>query len=77
MNIDEIPTPETDAEWNSPDVCTQFPELAYAMREKSKDLERRLTIARESLKKLDNRLMRDAQRKQIIEETLALTAPKP
>ena len=51
MSIDKIPTPETDAEWNSPDVCTQFPELAYAMREKSKDLERRLTIAREELEK--------------------------
>lgn len=63
----EIPTPEALSRYQNGDDM-------FAV---SQDLERRLTVAREALKKLDNWLMRDAQRKQIIEETLTLTAPKP
>ena len=77
--MNEIPTPETDAA----EMCVKhthrmlYDEDKVVESDKMRDLERRLTIAREALKKLDNWLMRDAQRKQIIEETLALTAPKP
>ena len=75
MNIDQIPTPETDAEWNSPDVCTQFPELAYAMRKKSKDLERRLALAREALEYVAEDSNISCQ--SYIQQTLASIAPKP
>ena len=74
--MNEIPTPESDNCYHEC-VLTPSPGNGLIMRSKMRDLERRLTIAREALKKLDNWLMRDAQRKQIIEETLALTAPKP
>ena len=76
MNLDQIPTPETDAEWNSPDVCTQFPELAYAMREKSKDLERRLTIARETLIMIADESSNLAHAERMADRALKQTAPK-
>ena len=43
MNLEHIPTPETDAAWNHPDP-SNYGELALVMREKSNDLERRLTV---------------------------------
>ena len=73
--INKIPTPETDAVEKAFTVDSgQNPQHRLTL--KSRDLERRLTIAREALKKLDNWLMRDAQRKQIIEQALTKTAPK-
>lgn len=69
--IDEIPTPETDMLYNPENGWTGVVPIDHA-----RDLERRLTIAREALKKLDNWLMRDAQRKQIIEQALTKTEPK-
>ena len=69
--MNEIPTPETDTLYNPENGWTGVVPIDHA-----RDLGRRLTVARDALKKLDNWLMRDAQRKQIIEETLALTAPK-
>ena len=91
MNMNKIPTPESDAStfdpytWNqsgpgrscSPEVMYQIDDGEWVHVDKMRDLERRLTIARESLKKLDNWLMRDAQRKQIIEQALTQTAPTP
>ena len=76
MNMNKIPTPETDAVEKEFTVDSkQNPQHRLAL--KSRNLERRLTVARETLKKLDNWLMRDAQRKQIIEQALTQTAPKP
>ena len=78
MNMNEMPTPETDAA----EMCVKhthrmlYDEDKVVESDKMRDLERRLTIAREALKKLDNWLMRDAQRKQIIEQALTQTAPK-
>jgi len=72
-----IPTPESDEVWGEylkSNYCTEDVEK---LRKLHRDLERRLTIAREALKKLDNWLMRDAQRKQIIEQALTQTEPKP
>lgn len=75
----KIPTPETDAA----EMCVKhthrmlYDEDKVVESYKMRDLERRLTIAREALKKLDNWLMRDAQRKQIIEQALTQTAPTP
>lgn len=70
----EIPTPETDAHLD----IYAYPEEAVHQNwaDFARHLERRLTIAHEALKRLDNWLMRDAQRKQITEQALTLTAPK-
>ena len=74
--MNEMPTPETTFRYEADKYTGGF--SAYEnMRDHAIDLERRLTIAREALKKLDNWLMRDAQRKRIIEQALTLTAPKP
>ena len=54
MNINEIPTPETDAAWKDPQRTrdgtgfrSDVPsiDIALSVAEKSKDLERRLAIA--------------------------------
>ncbi len=50
MNIDQIPTPEMDGfEINSPDTRANAIMALNAVIVKGKDLERRLTIARETL----------------------------
>ena len=51
--------------------------LAHKNACEAMECRRLLTIAHEALKKLDNWLMRDAQRKQIIEQALTITTPKP
>ena len=73
--MDEIPTPETDAAYKQW-LLESDKSHRIRMGQTMESFERRLTVAREALKKLDNWLMRDAQRKQIIEKALTLTAPK-
>ena len=62
MKISHIPTPETDAAWKDPQRTrdgtgfrsdVQSIDIALSVAEKSKDLERRLTVAREALKRCD------------------------
>jgi len=103
MNIDEMPTPETDAAWRlyynddmsedgdpwglasrlerrltiEKNRANEMGKLAHKNACEAMEYRRLLTVAREALKKLDNWLMRDAQRKQIIEQALTITAPKP
>ena len=92
MNMNEIPTPETDAAWKDPQRTrdgtgfrsdVQSIDIALSVAEKSKDLERRLTLAREALKRLiENspcpnagtfyQVARDRAK-----ESLTITAPKP
>ena len=64
--MNNLPTPETDGIQRGQNVLKICG-----------DLERRLTVARHALERLDNDLMRDAQRKLIIRVALTETAPKP
>jgi hypothetical protein len=81
--MNEIPTPETDEAWKTVsrtpdgmyDSRVPIKEYAYAMSNHAKDLERRLTVAREALIVVANhssstRLLR------ISREALTATAPK-
>ena len=78
MKHSEIPTPETDAfEINSPETRANAIMALNTVVALARDLERRLTVARHALERLDNDLMRDAQRKLIIRVALTETAPKP
>jgi len=82
MNIDDIPTPETIFRYEADKYTSGF--SAYEnMRDHARDLERRLTIAREALQSISKNAQPygpfwyggEIQTK--VREALALTAPKP
>lgn len=84
MNIDEIPTPETDAafkQW----LLESDKSHRIRMRSKMRDLERRLNVARNGFKELINAIETGSfsngeySRCEIkqAKETLTQTAPKP
>lgn len=75
MNIDEIPTPETDAafkQW----LLESDKSHRIRMRSKMRDFERRLTIARETLWGVHD-TSSSSRLRRVAKEALALTAPKP
>lgn len=79
MNIDEIPTPETDAAYNKR-LFENDKSHRIRVGQTMESLERRLTIAREALQASADAGgsfcdLISAQRK--AEEALTLTAPKP
>ena len=85
MNLNEIPTPETDAAWKDPQRTrdgtgfrSDVPsiDIALSVAEKSKDLERRLAVARDALERAtiwstENAILL------VSKQALTLTAPKP
>ena len=81
MNMNEIPTPESDDCYNKC-VLTPGHGNGLVMRSKMRDLERRLAIARGVLKDLEaagveGGVEDDDHYMVRIRETLTLTAPKP
>ena len=76
MNIDEIPTPETDDCYNKC-VLTPGPGTGLVMRSKMRDLERRLTIARETLTMIIDTSPSLQHAERMADEALKQTAPKP
>lgn len=73
MNLGDYPTPETDAAWeiNQQDSTDGDP---WAL---ASSLERRLALARETLRRLRNHYLRDAFKNQLIDTALRETnAPK-
>ena len=77
MNIDEIPTPETDAVRDRLIVgCYEPHECFREWQNSHRDLERRLTIARETLWGVHD-TSSSSRLRRVAKEALALTAPKP
>ena len=75
MNIDEIPTPETDAVEKAFTVDSkQNPQHRLAL--KSRDLERRLTVARETLIMIADESSNLAHAERMADRALKQTAPK-
>ena len=78
MNIDEIPTPETDAafkQW----LLESDKSHRIRMRSKMRDLERRLTVAREALQAVSDaggNYCDLLTSQEIAEKALEQTAPK-
>ena len=78
MNMNEIPTPETDAvEKAFTADSKQNPQHRLAL--KSRDLERRLTVAREAMQAALTASFRGqtGRAHSILDEAITQTAPKP
>lgn len=79
VSLNQMPTPETDASvrtfeaWDVP-TCRHVM-VEYVFAHKAKDLERRLTVAREALGRLE-KLSLCGRAYEEIEQTLTQTAPK-
>ena len=78
MNFEHIPTPETEAvNAQGKGYATRF----YTMKTHARDLERRLTVAREALAKVvkawDYAEWLNENDFEAFRETLTQTAPKP
>jgi hypothetical protein len=77
MNIDGIPTPETDA--------AEFPVMTFPSRDNPlvvrsiivRNLERRLTIAREALMAIADKSANIEHAERMADKALKQTAPKP
>jgi len=78
MNIDEIPTPESDDCYHKC-VLTPGPGNGLVMRSKMRDLERRLTIAREALMAIADKSANLEHAERMADRAVKLTArnPKP
>jgi len=74
MNIDEIPTPESDDCYHKC-VLTPGPGNGLVMRSKMRDLERRLTIAREALWGVHD-TSSSSRLRRVAKEAAIQTAPK-
>ena len=75
MNLDQIPTPESDVVWSEylkSNYCTKDIEK---LRKLHRDLERRLTLAREALRGV-HETSSSSRLRRVAKETLTLTAPK-
>lgn len=89
--MSDIPTPETDAStfdpytWNqnglgrsySPEVMYQIDDGEWVPIDKTRDLERRLTIARDALTMILDTSPSLQHAERMADEALKLTAPKP
>ena len=77
MNLDQIPTPESDDCYNKC-VLTPGPGNGLVMRSKMRDLERRLTIAREAMQAALTASFRGqtGRAHSILDEAITQTAPK-
>lgn len=69
MNLEDHPTPEADACYRHC-VLHAGPGNGVVMRQKMRCLERRLALARDALRRVQNDLMRDAQRNMLIDTAL-------
>jgi hypothetical protein len=76
MNIDEIPTPESDNCYHEC-VLTPIPGNGLVMRSKMRDLERRLTIARGTLIVIADESANLKHAERMADRALKQTAPKP
>ena len=74
MNIDEIPTPESDAAYKQL-LLESDKSHRIRMRSKMRDLERRLTIARETLTMIIDTSPSLEHAERMADEALKLTAP--
>ena len=78
MNIDEMPTPETDAVRDRLIVGGYEPHECFREWQNShRDLERRLTIARETLTMIIDTSPSLQHAERMADEALKQTAPKP
>ena len=75
MNIDQIPTPETDAAYKQL-LFESDKSHRIRMRSKMRDLERRLTIARETLIMIADESSNLAHAERMADRALKQTAPK-
>ena len=79
MNIDEIPTPESDAAYKQL-LLESDKSHRIRMRSKMRDIERRLSVARGALMKARERIKYTDPKilgMEEIDQALTLTAPKP
>ena len=76
MNIDQIPTPETNAFMLEYNRAIAAQKTRPSMWDKLQSLERRLTVARETLWGVHDTSFSSRLRR-VAKEALALTAPKP
>ena len=78
MSLSHIPTPETDALLvkNAQSDTTGLEDYEI-LAEFACELERRLTVARTALAKINNSCMNMGQVEDVADEALNLTAPKP
>jgi hypothetical protein len=84
-DLSQYPTPETDAVYPPEIIDREFEEQGrnwgwgtlHDMREKSRDLERRLTACREFIRNAIDFSHIQETDKQSAEDLLAATAPKP
>lgn len=76
MNIDEIPTPETDAHMQTYPF-QQWDYFDHQTQEKMCDLERRLTVAREALMAIADKSVNLEHAERMADRALKQTARKP
>ena len=74
--MNEIPTPESDNCYHEC-VLTPSPGNGLIMRSKMRDLERRLTIAREALMAIADKSVNLAHAERMADRALKLTARNP
>lgn len=73
MNLEDYPTPETDAHWAPVEGSLYAPN--HPAKLKMQNLERRLAFARDTLRRVQNGYMRDAQRNLLIDTAIRETRP--
>lgn len=74
MNLNDYPTPEADA-CHRYCVLNSGPGSGLITHTKMKSLERRLLFARDTLRRVQNSYMRDAQRNMLIDQAIKETGP--
>lgn len=72
MNLEDYPTPETDAAWDANQQDSTEGDL-WAL---ASSLERRLALARDTLLRVHNEYMRIGQRNLLIDEAIRETNPQ-